>query len=354
MIELIKKIIKNGLLFSSSLGVYYFFLYVINEGIPFPLDISALPTVFIALGMLGGIFTLLVIMYSFMSVIVIFDPFNIRYSDVFYSKAFNIKSKVGSSLVNYILFFCLHPVAYFIAYKYELPTWIMIASFISIPFMFSFLVMRRAQCGRGNIKNAIVSVRFILLYITFLYIGLLSLLSLVIFVKYIQFNTGETSDFIVICYIVIFAFFSYIILIPAGSGTWFEENESKYDKNKVSNRLKKTPAMAVYAIAAMTSLLPPVAYKTAKKSLYILNVGGGVKRQYFYNPSSKVPMPPNIIGECNGNNFCKTKELRVILDLGNIVYVRIEGEDSNDELISLQKKDLGIIIPISSELRNNK
>ncbi|MBO2608529.1 hypothetical protein [Shewanella algae] len=111
--QFLKSITKNGALVSSLLGLYYLFVFTFKEGIPFPLDMSILPTMLIALGMLCLLFTCVVILYSSISVIVVSDPVEIGYEDLIVARPNWIKSEMAANVVNFLIFFCMAPVLLF-------------------------------------------------------------------------------------------------------------------------------------------------------------------------------------------------------------------------------------------------
>jgi len=101
-----KSFFKKGLLVSSLLGTYYLFVFTAYERIPFPLEMSVLPTLFLALGLLSVLITFFIILYTSISIIVLSDPLEIGYRQCFYVKPRWIKKNSVAGVVNYFMFFC--------------------------------------------------------------------------------------------------------------------------------------------------------------------------------------------------------------------------------------------------------
>ncbi|OXX55041.1 hypothetical protein B9J80_06075, partial [Vibrio sp. V12_P9A6T4] len=328
---------------TTVLGVYYLFVYTIHEKIPFPLDMSVLPTLFVALGILCLLFTIVIVFYSSISVIVLLDPINIKYHDVFYAKPKYIKNKHVASVLNFVIFYCFTPIVYFLTFYFEYPKEIWIGSLFIIPILFAYYSLTPDISIFKDKLSTIISVRFWLVTVTFFYIGFFALLSIYVFVKYMEFGLAIKADSEVLLSLAIFSFLSYLILIPSRHKNSFEVNASKYKSKRIIPLLVSSPAFAVYLFAGIFSLMPQVASKTASMSFSFLNVGGGIERKYYFTPKSRITVPNELIKHCDNYTYCETKKLNVILDLGGSLYVKGDYFGYKDTIVSLPRHKMNSI-----------
>ncbi|QSH59303.1 hypothetical protein A0J47_016385 [Photobacterium damselae subsp. damselae] len=341
--EAIKTLIKNGLFLASLLGVYYLIVYTIREKIPFPLDLSVLPTLLMALGTLSLLFTIIIVLYSSISIIVISDPMNINYHDVFYARPTYIKNKNIASIFNFFIFFCFTPIIYFLVYYFEYPNQIWILSLLIIPVLFSYYAMNPNISIMNDKLSTFKNLRFWRTSITFIYISFFSMLSIFIFLRYISLVLEVRTDLEVILSLLVFAFLSYLILIPSRNKNHFEENAKKYEKRRIMPILMSSPAFIVYLAAGVFALIPQVSSKTASISFKFLNIGGGIERKYYFTPKSKIIVPSEIIEYCDNNDYCETKKLNIILDLGGYLYVKGDYFGYEHTIISLPRSKMNPI-----------
>ncbi len=175
----IKAYIKNGIFFSSLLGIYYLFVFTVYEKIPFPLDVSVLPTVLMALGLLCLLFTTVALFYSSISVIVLTDPAEISYSEIFYAKPNWIKSKHIASFINFLLFFCLTPSILIISsiFEYRWTNELATLSLFVSPLLFSYYSLTPTESVINEKGKCFLSIRYWKTVATFIYIGFFALLS---------------------------------------------------------------------------------------------------------------------------------------------------------------------------------
>jgi hypothetical protein len=68
--EDVSKVVRFCVLLSTIFGAYYFLAYMIHHGLPFPLDLTLLPTVLLAIGIGSILLTSVIILYLFMAALV--------------------------------------------------------------------------------------------------------------------------------------------------------------------------------------------------------------------------------------------------------------------------------------------
>jgi len=347
----LKSITKNGALISSLLGLYYLFVFTSYEKIPFPLDMSVLPTMLVALGMLCLLFTLVALLYSSISVIVLTDPLEIDYESIIISRPKWINSTVTANILNYIIFFCFSPLLLFslsiLDYKYA--NEFTFLSLFLIPLLFVYYALTPNQTIKEEKLKVFKSLLFWKSVITFFYIGVFSFLSVFVYIKYFKFVLSLTSDFQYITALVVFFVFSFFILLPPRKKTFYQRNSDVYSKHYFAKDILRIPAFFIYSFLLLLTLIPSIAYNTATTSFKFLNVGGGIERSYYYSKSSKITLPPELIDKCNDVGYCQTKKLNVIFDLGGVLYVKGAYINNSEALIALPKLNLYMIIEVGDK-----
>lgn len=345
---MIKNYVKNGVFISSLLGIYYLFVFTIFEGIPFPLDLSVLPTVFLVQGVLGLLITFVILLYSTASGLALFDFMEISYSEIFYVKPNWIEDKYKNlaSIINFSIFFCLTPLVSYIAFtfKYQWVEQITFFCLLAVPALFSYYALTPSETFLNEKGKCIFTFRYLKTVFTFFCIGLFSIVSLIIFIKYVEFVFSIKSDYQFFVAITIFVISNYIILMPIKKMDGFQRNAQQYSTNKVAFlNILRIPAFYVYFLAILASLFPSVAAKTSAMSFKLLNMGGGIDRSYYFTRKARITIPPDLIEHCNSDDYCVTKNLHVILDLGGALYVKGNYFDREGTIVSLPRPHLSVV-----------
>lgn len=323
--------LKKGFLISTPVGLYYFIVYCLTEGIPFPLDLSDLPALLTALGLLCLLISALIISYATLSSYVLFDPLNIGYSKIVSASSFKNIQGNKALLINYSVFYALNPIVLlFLALsKSEFTSFIMIFNSFFIPLAFSYYSLspkRQLFKGEWKIDN-FTFIKFAKISVTFFYINLFSLISGFLAIKYILFSFDLESDTAAIISFSIVYFLSFFIFIPPVEKDISERINELGKKKVLYKELLRYPVSYIYLILFLVSLIPNVSYKTASSAFNILNVGGGVERNYYYSINSKITVPPELLKECvDDKNYCVTKKVVVILSFGGVLYVKDREE----------------------------
>lgn len=344
-LTLIKLILKEGVFFSGALGVYYLFLFALYEKIPFPFQITALPAILVALGLLCLIITIIFVVYSLISAVVISDPLKISYYDIFYVRPTWIRNRWVASVINFVLFFCVTPSVLFVSAVYEC-RWtneITLSSLVIMPFLFSYYALTPNISLIGSNREEFkrfLEPRFWKTALTFFYIGLFSIASFYVFIKYMEFGWSIKENWQAIAAIVVFLAMNYLVMIPPKKKDAFQKIAREGSNKLYFSDIAKTPAFWVYVFAVSISLFPFVASKISIASLRILNMGGGMERKYYYTPKARITIPPELVKECVGDNYCITKDVKVILDLGDVLFIKGSYFGNKNTVISLPGKYL--------------
>jgi hypothetical protein len=177
-----------------------------------------------------------------------------------------------------------------------------------------------------------------------------SLLSVFVYLKYLQFGLGLKTDIQYFLALSAFFIFSFFILLPPRKKDGFQKNAEKYSKRVLSREVLRIPAFYVYSFSLLLTLFPNIAYSTASVSFKFLNVGGGIVRSYYFSKKSRVTIPPELIDRCENEDYCQTKPLNVIFDLGGVLYIKGSYLGNDNTLISLPKSSLYMISKTGIEI----
>ncbi len=337
--------LKNIIFISTVFGVYFFTMFVVVEKIPFPLEIEGLPSLLITVGLLGFLFSVVGSLYIFMAAIISYDPNEINYYDYFYKVSNLIKNKYLSSVVGFVIYFLIVPVTLWVCLLLEYSLYLPITWFFVIPLAYSFYLMTPNKSLRDCDFTLLLTSRYFILILTYYFVSLISNLSFFLYMGFLGFTGIVATDPEFYLSAMIFVILSYISLIPNKPLNEFELISKKFGNENLFSKFYKSPAAIICLFAIMFCLYPPVSAKITSRTLYILGLGGGVERVYYYTPESRVRLPNKIIDQCTENKYCETKPLRVILGVGGVLYVRLIS-DNNEPLIGLPSKNM---YPIISE-----
>ncbi|MBL0608333.1 hypothetical protein JD515_19595 [Aeromonas caviae] len=344
-IRYIRNFIGNGFFFSTILGIYYFIIFTHYEGIPFPLNSSSLPTIFSSLGILGIFLTGIFLFYSSMSIMIIADPFRIDYHSAFYKKTFCIENKKASSIANYFIFFISPSLFLYALFVNDALSGITFTGFIIMPLLFSIHLLSDRRDVKYHENKANYFAKLGANFITFVYLGFFSIISYSIFYSYITFTVGFDSPMNFIIASLVFFTLNYFIISPQRKRNGYELNAKKYSKDGYIKDFISTPAAPIYIIGFILSLYPDIAFKNATKVFALINAGGGIERSYYFSKSTSPQntLPNEFIKECRVD-LCITKPLKVVLDTHDIIYVRGNFEGHKNSLVSIQNKNMQVII----------
>lgn len=76
-----------------------------------------------------------------------------------------------------------------------------------------------------------------------------------------------------------------------------------------------------------------------------------IERSYYYSKRAKMTIPPEIVGKCD-EDFCITKKLNVVLDLGGTLFVRGDYFGGQNTLVALPRKFLYMINSKEIEIKD--
>lgn len=343
-----KKHFSKIILSSTILGVYYLFIFIRYERIPFPLEISVLPTLFLALGILSALITIFIVFYALVSSFVLSDPFEIGYAKIFYANSKNLGSKPLAGILNFILFF-LPPAVILVITAILTPNiagFIAIISTILFPALFSYYAISYETSIRQDRLKSVFSSQFLRTFLTFMMLAYCSLLSFYIFIKYMDlaFIGGSQTFMGSVIYMIVFYIFNFFVLVPFQQKNSFQRKADHYHGVNIKSTLLKMPAFYCYGMAIAFSLLPNIAHYTVSKSFSFLNIGGGIERRYFFSIKERVNLPEEMIDKCD-TRVCYTKNFKIIMDLGPTRYVNNSLLGIENAVIAIPTQNVYMIDP---------
>lgn len=356
-VDKLKDTIKKFTFIASLLGIYYLFVFTYRERIPFPLDLTILPTMLVAVGLICILITTLMVVYSTMAIIVVSDPLEINYREIISANSFAKKYKFASTIINYVMFFCFTPLTMIVLYgcKYDYADFLTLTSMFMMPLLCAYYAVSPTIKLKDDIKlkfKNLFSTRYIKTALTIFYISALLLLSIYVFLKYIEFgfSSGNKPNDL----LALFFYFTInlVIILPPKKSNSFQKLAETYSPLNWKKQFLRTPAFYAYCLIFTLTLIPDVAYNTAAQSLKFLNIGGGIDRSYYFE-KSKAVVPSDLIEKCDKNNICLTKNIHVIFDLGSVVYIKGPYITTDDSLISLQKTNLFLFTRTNKNITKN-
>ena len=100
------KVLRFCALLSIIFGAYYFLAYMIYHSLPFPLELTILPTVLLVIGIGSILLTSLMILYLFLAALVHWDPLDVDYPVLIYTNSHGIFAPSAMVLlINWVLMY---------------------------------------------------------------------------------------------------------------------------------------------------------------------------------------------------------------------------------------------------------
>jgi len=366
---MVKRLLSESLYYTTPIGLWFLAVFCFKENIPFPLELSVLPSLAMALGIICALITVIFISYAMISTLVLVDPLDIGYKNIVYPNEGGFKGNWKKFLLKYFLVYVL-PVFYILYHVYckEAESAQGGFAFIGIVLALSGIYAHRVVNSDEDGPSRLLTAGFWKVYFTIFYISLLSILSLTV-ITAVLIRTMDVTFGQYVCAVLAFYIVSIAIFIPPPdknidkvtdgktSSDLEEQNtnvfvslSSQYvepinSTGSLLKRLLELPVTLIYLLFLIIALTPTVAHETTKMALSLLNIGGEREVQYYYLDKFKDDVPALIKVKANNDgkcgNYCLTKPLNLVLDLGGNIYVKLSD---TSQTISLQKKYLNLVI----------
>ncbi len=328
-------------------GIYYFLIYCVNEDVPLGAFISGYSWIVGFLAFVGFVclfISAFVIFYFAIPIIVHIAPPK-KYYDLFFVGE---KSHVYS-VIGFLMYFVI-PAAYYLVmyvrYKFGLLDWwgadYNVFLFILVAPSLGFVVWAvkyRRVLSRSEVYGGRHSlVLMAQAWAPYFLLGASIPISMLIFLYILKsmIGTGSISGSGIFIFFVLFCVVQYFILVPSRKIDEFERIAIISGSVSWGRQVVSSLWFIVISFIYVLFLLHPVSsYRMAKYSFRFLGIGD-VYRQYYFLKSSEFNLPSNVVSSCS-EGVCITRNVKVILDVGNILYVY---DEDNNVLLGLPRKGL--------------
>lgn len=333
------------------IGVYYFLIYCINENVPLGALFSSYSWITGFLVFIGLVFFFLsafLIFYFAIPVVIHIDPPKKYYELFFVGERGHVYSILG-----FFMYFVIPAAYYFVIYvryKFGLLDWwginhyyaplliLVVPSLVFVVWAIKYRgVLSRSEVYGGRHSLFLVAQA----WVPFFLIGLTIPISLLIFLYVLKSMSGSESIsgpgiFVVFA---LFCAVQYFILMPSRKSDEFKRIAVLSGSVSWRGQVRQvvfSPWFSIIAIFYISFLLNPASsYRVAKYSFRFLGIGD-VYRKYYFLRSSEFNLPSSVVESCS-KSVCLTRNVKVILDVGNILYVY---DEDNNVLLGLPRKGL--------------
>jgi len=303
---------------TTVFGFFYLYLYTAKNGIPFPLSLSYLPTLLIINMGVALVILVFCLCIFLLPAIVQNSSTENAYSKIYPENNFrsikNIRTYLRTFGWSLLLPMALVYISAIIPYS-------KLAMYFLLPAYFYALI--RVAFYTWHVSEAEDKKEAVAITI---WVHLISLywLFFVIILTY-KFIPKGISD--LWFYVGYFPFALILILIN------YALVYPKFNFNRFFN--KKTIFAIIIIVLISPILASPVGIFLTEKALFSLKLGGNYKAIFFLKNHKDTEYPSKIIEENN-----RTKELQVILNVGEIKYLRLHENEENIEIYSLHSQDI--------------
>ena len=339
-----KSVFGNTVFIASVVGMYYLTVFVIAENMPFPLELSVLPSMLAILGLLGLLVTSVVLIYLSISFISATDVFMCDYPSLIFTH--DKQEKFWSNtIVNFLIFFGTVPIVMFLgtSLHFSFVSEISVLFIFTIPALYSYYALTPRTSIVNDKFQSIKSTRFVKAYFNFFFICILSVVSMAITFGLAEKLFNSYSEPLQPVLLFIFLITNYFLVLPTRKAAYSQPNTMANIRMAFKDNIKQLPAFYVIIALLIGSLIPTVAHKTAIVALAKLGIGGKIERRYYFSADDKKHLPASIILKCKLNDYCETKPLIILLDIGSILYIKGTADAPSLEVTSLERNKFHIL-----------
>ncbi len=346
---------KRYFAFFIATGAYQLFIYCTDNKIPISLD---LVTTTSSLLIFGIATTMTTIMIGLTPCLLLAVTISAQESAL-YQKCFNLENKQNSktspaimAIKNYTLLFST-TVSLFIIYFWNYESisnyisnldffLILIAEALAITLLSGMSLLKRNRYFiRRRIKDNIIRVK---IYLTILSIKTCWFFSL-FFTALWTFTIFKLDDeFTLYLILAIWLIINGIFLLPTNpKKSVIIIEEEKSIKKQIATLLDSIHGLSLILLVSILIIIqihPIMVSKTSEAALKIFRIGGNIERAYHFSSSKKSEIPGDIVNPCKPEENCTTKKVKVIFDIGNILYVKT----SESKIYELPREHLHPII----------
>lgn len=350
---------KYPAFFGSFFGLLYLFSFTVTESIPFPLELSVLPTLLIAVGFIALFFVLIIVMGLLIPSMAQADTSNIEFLSLFVEvdEASQIlKAKPLKERLTRYFFTFLLPTFFITLTSWTMFIWNNPMASI-IPLLFVAIVFWAIYSAIHIWQNPtqIVSTdkpffsKFGSLFFTFLHTNLLSWLSLGLFIivaviafpEIFKGNNALANNYPISAFLVILLFFfilNFLSVIPFGRvGQLIISPKNNKLTIKLSMPIPIAPFI-LFILATIGSVIyPPTSHQMGGAALKVLGIGGGIIESLCF----KSGQFPDALRELESSSQIDcTCGVSVIFDAGNTIYVK--SNNTSTKVYAIKKDEISV------------
>lgn len=346
---------KKIITFFLAIGAYHLFIYCSTNKIPISIDLIATTSTLLIFGIAT---TMTAIMIGLTPCLLLAVTSSAQDSPL-YQKCFNaektespLNPTIKSAFLNYLYLFSSTFIL-FMAYIWNydvLKNYISTGNFFLILIAESlittliagkFLLKKHKNFILNNFTEGKATSKT---YLTIMAIKTSWFFSLFFALLWATIIFQIKNEIALIISIILLILINGIFLIPTKKQNSFHEIASKYSPKKSIEKL----ADSIYAPSLLLLLFilglilfhPLIIERTSSATLKMLKIGGDIERTYHFSSSIRSEIPSEIIESCKEEENCRTTKVKVIFDIGNILYVK--GHAS--EIYALPREKLWPII----------
>jgi len=331
---------------SLIVGAIYLNTYLRGFGIPFPLDLSVLPTILLVIGFFSVLLTIIISMYLLLVAIINIDPWDTGFKRVINTNktglyAPHLKNYLIYALVSYILPFTLFLVI-MINYGSDTTTKQLVLWFLYAiwAFICSFAWAIDSQLPKNERISFILKMSFHIFTVQ-----VVSVVSVIILISIVLSKTPKISDMEFYIIIVVYLLINLACILPSFSTRKFKKihnDDNKLSADDLINKSQLTPTYFVIAILIFVSLLPPFAFHIGEIPLRLMNIGGNLE---FIATDARRQCDswPEIIIDKKDEEKCQSKVGHLIIQLSDRAFAIFENKLGKPVLVSLNFSKSAIV-----------
>lgn len=353
---------KLPALFGALFGVFYLFSYTVTEGIPFPIELSVLPTLMVAVGFVTLTFVLIIVTAVLLPAMVQTDASNIEYLELFAvrheenSNVYVQPRKIKQRIVRY-LFACFLPTGLAIVITWHLfvnalPTGAGIVGIlvgVGVVAGISLWCTRGAGDGEKRLLETSETRHGKARHLFFLLLlmNLLSALSFFVFIftlmmafpELLSDGTSIANRYPVgtlISLWIAFAVVNFTSFVPtARIGKILRDSPDGIERIELGTPLPIISMIIVGIVVASTVLAPSVSHKLGGAALRTLGIGGGLEQTLCFDDGA---VAKSLQSALKLDNSGCARKLKILFDAGDRVNVKLA--DNSAQIYAIRKDQI--------------
>jgi len=354
--ELVNKITKIAKEFSTIhkpiffisiiVGAIYLNTYLRGFGIPFPLDLSVLPTILLVIGFFSVLLTIVISMYLLLVAIINIDPWDTGFKRIINTNkaglyAPQIKNYLIYALVSYILPFSLFLVIT-INYGSDTSTKQLVLWFLYLVWA---IICSLAWAIDSNLpKNERVPFILKMTFHTFT-IQVVTVFSVMVLITIVLSKTPKISDMEFYIILTVYLLINLACILPSFSDRRFQKIQNDNKKLSADDLINKSQLTATYVVLALlvfVSLLPPFAFHIGEIPLRLMNIGGNIEFKVI-DARRQCDSWPEVIIDKKDDEKCQSKVGHLIIQLSDRAFTIFENKHGKPILVSLNFSKSAIV-----------